>query len=854
MNEHTHCHFDCTSLKMPPAVSQSVNSFTEERVLQLLNLYTFRRSLQTELTPPEFDPQVMSIVESYNRTDLSRGLPSSHHFLDAERTKERAVTLCRGFLEPKASSHTVTERVQSFDARFGQLLKTHFQVKEPSDIPIQRTCHLLERLPATAPPLQCNEHEDRLATPPLDGQRSSPLCTSNESMATQYIDSNTIRFTLHIVLSQGDGTNWSPVYQKLVNLCGDLLAGALAISSVQEETEFLLSDVYLLQSFLWSAWQRCIMLYLWVVMGNHIESDFGDRSGIFAFDNMPLLKRLIADANVISASSDDLEMGLNEPYMCQWAFRLLSEDAGSVSQDFRQFYVRYNDIFKLQEPRCKPSVGGPHVTQQQCSGDSPFSCNRFKGMKILDQSAHTPLCGQTCKKLFWDENSYRRTDGPRAVDIQQAQSEKIIYRRATEKTMAISHVWSHGQGGRPEPLEEKGTGFNHCLHERYRQVAETLECDTYWMDTPCIPQDHRLRREAIGHINRIFADAKVTLVCDRDIMMIDVDPHYEGRDTHTWRKKIEASDIPIALQESLMIALLVCDWNLRAWTFLEAMRGGRNICLLCSNDNIVVLNDIVRNVYHHGRVDISTLYVNALHLLPALKVDLYSVVATRQAKEAGMSESVDLLQATYLLSHRHASRKGDEVVIWSLLCGKTPCFNATDLWTAHLGGFVPTEYLMNNLPRIRKSLKGRGKNFGWAPCRPDFPEDWDVVKNTRYYAPESSSFCTYGNILKDGLQGRWLFWDFNCRWICRAFSHRADPLQQTLYNIVDKYLRCYPCGALVRPCTMAEDPLIYRGTAGGTLLAVVGTYTGRRYHWRGLMDWPKTVPLPSMWVEEILIA
>jgi hypothetical protein len=81
-----------------------------------------------------------------------------------------------------------------------------------------------------------------------------------------------------------------------------------------------------------------------------------------------------------------------------------------------------------------------------------------------------------------------------------------------------------------------------------------MGCNSYWMDTPCIPEDHQLRDEAIGEINAVFDSCHATLMCDRDTMQID------------------ASDLTVELMEAIIATVLVCDWNMRAWTLLEAMR------------------------------------------------------------------------------------------------------------------------------------------------------------------------------------------------------------------------------------------------------------------------------------------
>ena len=65
--------------------------------------------------------------------------------------------------------------------------------------------------------------------------------------------------------------------------------------------------------------------------------------------------------------------------------------------------------------------------------------------------------------------------------------------------------------------------MNNCLHRKYVSIAQSIGCDSYWMDTPCIPQNYQLRKEAINNINTTFAWSILTLVVDRDIMTIDVD-------------------------------------------------------------------------------------------------------------------------------------------------------------------------------------------------------------------------------------------------------------------------------------------------------------------------------------------
>jgi len=233
---------------------------------------------------------------------------------------------------------------------------------------------------------------------------------------------------------------------------------------------------------------------------------------------------------------------------------------------------------------------------------------RFEGIVIENQSAHSTFCKgqQYCNRLVWNEHSYREISGARVVSLDKTDEVSIHCCTFTCKMMAISHVWSHGQGGKHETMTNPkinpdAGGFNQCLHARYKLIAESYGCNSYWMDTPCIPEDHKLRHEATSNINRVFTESKLTLICGKNI------------------KQIDAGDLSLEIQESILSKLLVCDWNIRAWTYLEYMRGRQNIHLLCKNEVVVCLKDILGFVSAYGSIAIANLFLSAQHLLPHLK-------------------------------------------------------------------------------------------------------------------------------------------------------------------------------------------------------------------------------------------
>lgn len=143
--------------------------------------------------------------------------------------------------------------------------------------------------------------------------------------------------------------------------------------------------------------------------------------------------------------------------------------------DLRQFHTVFSDQFKERQGRCNGTAS--------CDGTSPNACRRIKGAKIDDQSQHDLLCPdeKKCRQIIWDESSYLQVVGARAVSIPSCDEvqNKLKYEVASENTLAVSHVWSHGQGGRPD------SGINECLHLRYCEIARSFGCSSYWIDVTC---------------------------------------------------------------------------------------------------------------------------------------------------------------------------------------------------------------------------------------------------------------------------------------------------------------------------------------------------------------------------------
>ena len=539
-----------------------------------------------------------------------------------------------------------------------------------------------------------------------------------------------------------------------------------------------------------------------------------------------------------------LDIPKRSGYMCTWAYKSLRQDRFAMPLDFTGFHQRFNDTFRYRKSRC--SVDG-----QPCDGSSPKACRRFTGAetKGVNQSAHDFNCRGDCHRLFWDEDSYRKIGGgARAVCIEATDKSRLQYRAASRRTLAISHVWNHGQGGRPEPSLSRGDigGFNACLHDRYRTITREFGCISYWMDTPCIPEDHTLRAESIANINKVFNQSFATLICDRDIMDIDV--------TSLKMNPRSMSGPMMRLRESILATILVCDWNLRSWTLLESMRGRKNIHLLCKYNHVISLLNLLRDICSYGSIDVLTLFMSAQHMLPARQTEP-QLFPARQILGESIQGFIPLEEAACLLGHRLASRSQDDIVIWSLLTGEQPYYDAQSWWRAQVTNvrtFIRSGFILSSAPRLI-GVKG----LHWAPTQPSLHLSPPMSRSTKVYQPDDGSETRMARITNEGLLGTWGACVFETKG-----ATTPDSVRKTLDEVASKFLS-QQWGILLSPLQYNErlqdltnprlrelfryEPvktLRFRGTSH-FLFGVAGSDDKLSWQWRGVYEWPEHQPLPK---------
>ncbi|KAF2822726.1 hypothetical protein CC86DRAFT_470014 [Ophiobolus disseminans] len=612
---------------------------------------------------------------------------------------------------------------------------------------------------------------------------------------------------------------------KFVDLVSELVDGIEERSKLTGASTTLL-ERDIVQAFLWSTWTRCLQLFFWFILRHHL-----------AFGADITWNRLIALRGMTALMNPSIRATLygwanvRVPYMCSWAFQVLKSDRCSLALDFRHFHQRYAELHGAKRARCL------WKSSDACDGGHPLGCGRFQDKRLVaeEQSVHE-CANKDCRRIRWSRENYVNVTGAVAVGLSTA-GELVQYMEATEKTMAISHVWSHGHGGRPD------TGMNACLHERFSGLARQHDCDSYWIDTLCIPNEHMLRKKAIGCINRIFAQSNVVLVLDRDLMEIDV------------------CNPTTALLESILATFLVCDWNVRAWTMLEAMKGCHNLRILCRDNVTLSLRDTLTHVHQSGSIDLAILSLATQHLLPS-STDPFRRASSRKGLEFSGS----------LLSHRHATRKGDDIVIWSLISGINVFFDATSFWRGRIGRKIRTGFLMSSAPRL-EHITG----FSWAPETPYIRRigdgsTADLLGPFLVYDAEESEEA---EITSRGLDGPWLVYHLRSEDAPRyaqaastmvSITQEGERVVQPLdgpgirnrcWERAAKLLLDGSYVALLAPLQWGKQTAYRakenRGEAHGPVFAMCTSREKTYWTWRGVSEWPVTISRPEMEVEDLIL-
>ena len=700
---------------------------------------------------------------------------------------------------------------------------------------IEKACHLLSQLPSTAPDIldalpfkTVYLHKYGLQSAEAGAMNfNSKVDIWKQLRVVHYVDNHILRWALHAAVGELHDRHGIAEGEKLADRILLFLQLSLKMSAEEgmHDTRWLI-----VCAFLWTSWQRSSMILLWCSLGSQL-CGFSYKAD--SFNSLNRMGINIIPEISISRSQRSLEELRCTPYLCGWAYQSLLNDRANIAMDLRYFHELYHAHFGE-----RPSVCNRNPTPTQCDGNASHNCERFKSKGARNQSMHDYKCTGSCQRLFWSRESFISISGAKAVNIVTTDSNNLRYCEVSKSTLTISHVWNHGQGGRPDKMGPEATGFNPCLHRRYATLATALGCESYWMDTPCIPSERELRRECIAQVNKIYATSGKTVICDRDLMTFNI------------------SNPTIHTYESILATLLVCDWSIRAWTLLEAMRGRHGLFVLCRHNKLINLHEILKSVRNDGRMDLVNLFLARDYLFPPEDVsdmELFGQPLWTTEDLEIEKGFVSIGEAAALLSHRHATRDGDDLLIWGLLIGDIQDDSPISMWKRQVGKSIPTGSLVSSAQRIRGH-----PGLGWAPFSPTALQRVDGQSiSSKVYPAYDGCDSRDGLITLEGLRAKWLVYIF-ANGLASSVDNREslDPaIPGMLLDYAAEHLLGYRWVALLQPMPRRgprDIPLPYRGSLG-RLVVVCGSVDQAAWEWKGIYEWDINIALPLFTMQDILL-
>lgn len=201
--------------------------------------------------------------------------------------------------------------------------------------------------------------------------------------------------------------------------------------------------------------------------------------------------------------------------------------------------------------------------------------------------------------------------------------------------LAISHVWSDGTG-----VGLKGVGHvNKCLFDFFGHWATELGCKAIWWDAICIPTDPSQRQKALRRMHQNFAEAKHTLVHDKELASV------------VWKD-----------DGSPCLALAMSTWFTRGWTALELYASDSVYVLFTDEDGRPILKSL-----HNEILTSLESYVGRNPFAHTAWIDVSRTIRELQAQEFYSGGATPISRILGTLGPRYTSWSQDKMLIASLM-------------------------------------------------------------------------------------------------------------------------------------------------------------------------------------------
>ncbi len=144
------------------------------------------------------------------------------------------------------------------------------------------------------------------------------------------------------------------------------------------------------------------------------------------------------------------------------------------------------------------------------------------------------------------------------------------------------------------------------------------------------------------------------------------------------------------------------------------------------------------------------------------------------------------------MSHRHASLKGVEILIWSLLVDQKATKDVVKLWKNQTGNKINTGFLLSSAPRIQ-GVQG----LSWAPRSPTLQSPSSTnLTSERFHLSYDGADTRRGVMMPEGLQAEWLVHVFSTSMREESVNVIASDsaIASTIIDIAARYLENYKWG------------------------------------------------------------
>src|SRR5277367_6289770 len=209
---------------MLPSLSQSPDTFTENRVREILHNEVYRPESHESGYPSEFQCHGMASHRDANGTIYS---------FNVQQREKRAMHFSKVY-------HSVVKdpiaHCSRLDAEFSKLLECNFRFEDSDTQIVEDVCQLLSRLPAYPIPMPhaelWNPNKDMSKFYFVEGSTARPPADMQweDLRVVAFVSTNVIRLSL--MMAMAGETFWAGIFRRYIDTIAELLEASYKLSKL----------------------------------------------------------------------------------------------------------------------------------------------------------------------------------------------------------------------------------------------------------------------------------------------------------------------------------------------------------------------------------------------------------------------------------------------------------------------------------------------------------------------------------------------------------------------------------------------------------------------------------------------